>query len=119
MAAEETSMVPVEQAVHEHTDDHLDKTVIFGRTIDFPVYTVVFGALGVLTILEVLLAEILTDPLHVPVLVGIAFIKAGLVMWFYMHLKEDSRLFAWAILIPAAVAMLSLFFLMAVPHTGY
>jgi hypothetical protein len=36
-----------------------------------------------------------------------------------MHLKEDSRLFAWAILIPAAVAMLSLFFLMAVPHTGY
>jgi caa(3)-type oxidase subunit IV len=119
MAAEETSIVQTDHAASDHADDHHDKTVIFGRTINMPVYTVVFGALGVLTILEVLLAELLGAPLHVPVLVGIAIVKAGLVMWFYMHLKDDSRLFAWAILVPAGIAMLSLFFLMSVPHTGY
>lgn len=117
--AEETSIVKTEHADVSH-DDHHDKTVFFGKTFDVPVYTFVFFLLGVATIAEVLLAEVLKDSgLKIPVLVGIAFVKAGLVMWYYMHLREDSRLFMWSIIIPAAVAMLSLVFLMAVPHTGY
>ncbi len=85
-----------------------------------PVYTAVFGALAILTVLEVIVAEIFADPaIRITLLLGMAVVKAGLVMYFYMHLREDSRIFAAAILIPIGVALLSVLFLLAVPATGY
>lgn len=101
-----------------HHDD--DTTTLFGRTLPFPVYTVVFGVLGVATLTEVLIAETVTvDWLKVPLLVGLALFKAALVVLFYMHLREDSRFFAVALIVPLAVALLSMLYLLGVPPTGY
>jgi cytochrome c oxidase subunit 4 len=55
-------------------------------------YIGVFGALAILTALEVVVTYL---PLpRIPVLVPLALIKAGLVALFYMHLKYDRRVFA-------------------------
>jgi hypothetical protein len=48
-----------------------------------------------------------------------SIIKAIMVMWFYMHLKDDSKIFAAAIILPLIVGMVSSMFLLAVPSTGY
>lgn len=40
-------------------------------------------------------------------------------MWFYMHLKDDNRIFAFAIALPIMVALVATLFLAAVPPTGY
>lgn len=108
------------EPTHHDTHDNHDVTVIFGRTLNMPVYTAVFGALAILTVLEVIVAELFADPnIRIPLLLGMAVVKAGLVMYFYMHLREDSRIFAAAILIPVGIALLSVLFLLAVPATGY
>ncbi len=102
-------------------DAHLhDTTVLFGRTLNFPIYTVVFFALGALTIIEVLLAEILSgvEVIKIPVLLSIATIKAALVVIFYMHLNTDSRVFAVTFIVPVVIALLSVLFLLGIP-TGY
>jgi cytochrome c oxidase subunit 4 len=84
------------------------------------VYTAVFGALAVLTVIEVLLAEIITaEVLKIPLLLGLAIIKALLVVIFYMHLRTDSRVFALTLLLPILVALLSMLYLLGVPPTGY
>lgn len=99
---------------------HGDVTYLFGYTIHQPVYTVVFGVLGVLTLIEVLLAEIIqVDWLKIPVLVGLGLAKAALVVIFYMHLKDDSRVFAVALIMPLLIVILSMAFLLGVPTTGY
>ena len=55
-------------------------------------YIGVFGALAILTALEVSVTYL---PLpRIPVLVPLALIKAALVALFYMHLKYDRRVFA-------------------------
>lgn len=106
---------PGEALAHHHHDDI---TMFGGRAYNIPVYTSVFGALGVLTITEVLTAEIISsDTISVPVLLGIAMIKAGLVIWFYMHLNTDSRIFAVTLAVPVIVALLSAMFLFALPST--
>ena len=97
---------------------HEDKTVILGREIPLPVYTVVYGALAGLTVIEVLLSQLPRGFLTIPVLLGIAFLKAGLVVWFYMHLNTDSRIFAITLLIPVVMVIIATLFLMIVP-TGY
>lgn len=117
--AEHNAIEPTRQETHTAHDDH-DVTVIFGRTLNMPVYTAVFIALAILTVLEVIVAEIFFEPIiRIPLLLGMAVVKAALVMYFYMHLREDTRLFAAVILIPIGVALLSVLFLLAVPATGY
>ncbi|MCU0498511.1 MAG: cytochrome C oxidase subunit IV family protein [Anaerolineae bacterium] len=99
---------------------HGDVTYLFGYTINQPVYTVVFGVLAILTLIEVLLAEIIqVDWLKIPLLVGIGLGKAALVILFYMHLKDDSRVFAVALILPLLIVVLSIAFLLGVPTTGY
>src|SRR5262245_24744599 len=79
---------------------HSDTVVLpFYGEITAPggIYTVVFGGLGILTIIEVLIAQPL-DALGVPfikvvVLLGLAIVKALLVVMFYMHLRQDNRVF--------------------------
>ena len=50
----------------------------------------VFGGLIVLTIITVGAAYVPLGPLTVPVAIGIAVVKASLVVLFFMHLKYDN-----------------------------
>ena len=50
----------------------------------------VFGGLIVLTIVTVGAAYVPLGPLNVPVAIGIAVVKASLVVLFFMHLKYDN-----------------------------
>lgn len=107
---------------HTH-DDHAETlaptTSLLGMTIPMPLYTTVFSILGVLTIIEVLLAELIdVEIIKIPLLLGIAVAKATLVVLFYMHLKTDERAFALAFIVPVLLALLSVLFLIAVPSTG-
>jgi len=125
---------------HAHDDHHSDTVVILGRefTVAGGVYTVIFGVLAVLTILEVLFAELIASAikgtpggdsavvalqllpaLKALVLLGIAIIKSALVIWFYMHLREENRILAVVLLLPLLIAALSVMFVLAVPPTGY
>lgn len=102
-------------AAHTHDAEHFsDTTVVLGYTLPFPLYTVVFLGLGVLTIIEVLLGGI-EGGLRIPLLLGIAVVKAYLVVYFYMHLKTDSRIFAITLLVPVFVAIISMLFALMTP----
>jgi len=110
---------------HEHSEAHTSahddhsKTVLFGRVLPYPIYTVVFGALAVLTICEIIIAELPDGFLTVPLLVALSLTKAVLVVMFYMHLRQDSRIFTATLLIPVLMALVAVLFLIAVPSTGY
>ena len=83
--------------------------------------------LFVLTALEVGLYEITYGehagafghavmPFFIPLLLGLSAVKFALVAMFYMHLKQDSRLFTGVFVFPliiAAVVILALVVLMA------
>jgi caa(3)-type oxidase subunit IV len=110
------------EATHDaHKETLLPYTDLFGRRINLPVYTVVFLTLGVVTIIEVAIAEFFPREffLTVPLLIVLSLAKAILVVLYYMHLKEDSRIFAVALLLPVFVGFVATFFLLAVPPTGY
>lgn len=118
-----------------HEGDHHSNTVrLLGReiTVEGGVYTVVFGALAVLTVIEVLSAEFLKGAIHdapesaaalqaikAILLLGIAIIKSSLVIWFYMHLRSEKPLIAIVILLPLLIATLSIMYLLAIPPSGY
>ena len=121
------------QATH-HDGHHSNTVSLLGReiTVEGGIYTVVFGALAVLTVIEVVSAEVLKGAIHdIPsaavtlqaikavLLLGIAIIKSSLVIWFYMHLREEKPLIAIVILLPLLVASLSIMFLLAIPPLGY
>jgi caa(3)-type oxidase subunit IV len=128
MMAEEHTTAPVQsthvepaQSAHEASGEKhydADTTVVFGRELPFPVYTVVYGGLALLTLIEVGISQLPHGFLTIPVLLGIAFFKAGLVVWFYMHLNTDSRIFAITLIIPLIMVIIATLFLMIVP-TGY
>lgn len=104
--------------VPAHHDD--DTTTILGRTLPYPVYTVVFGVLGILTLIEVFIAEVVqVEWLKIPLLLGLALVKAALVVLFYMHLRTESRFFAVTLILPLIVALLSMLYLLGIDPTGY
>ena len=121
------------EATH-HENHHGNTVQLLGReiTVEGGIYTVVFGALAVLTVIEVVSAEFLKGAIHdapsaavtlqaikAVLLLGIAIIKSSLVIWFYMHLREEKPLIAVVILLPLLVASLSIMFLLAIPPLGY
>ena len=55
-------------------------------------YYAIFGALMVLTAITVTIAFINLGPLNFPVALGIAILKATLVILFFMHVKYSSQL---------------------------
>jgi cytochrome c oxidase subunit IV len=55
-------------------------------------YYAIFGALMVLTAVTVTIAFINLGPLNFPVALGIAILKATLVILFFMHVKYSSQL---------------------------
>ncbi|MCY3976995.1 MAG: cytochrome C oxidase subunit IV family protein [Chloroflexi bacterium] len=122
------------EAIHHEGERHSNTVQLLGReiTVEGGVYTVVFGALAVLTVIEVVSAEFLNGAIHdapdaaaalqaikAILLLGIAIIKSSLVIWFYMHLKTENRLIAIVILLPLLIAGLSIMFLLAIPPSGY
>ncbi len=118
-----------------HDGGHHSNTVrVLGReiTVEGGIYTVVFGALALLTVIEVVSAEFLKGAIHdapsaaatlqaikAVLLLGIAIIKSSLVIWFYMHLREEKPLIAIVILLPLLIASLSIMYLLAIPPGGY
>ncbi len=72
-------------------------------------YVTVFLALAVLTATE--LTVLYLPGLRYPLLIGLAFAKAWLVIQYYMHLRYDSRLFRWVFLIPVGAGVLMTLFL--------
>ncbi len=113
---------------------HSNTVSLLGREISVEggIYTVVFGALAILTVIEVLIAEFLKGAIHdspdaavgltalkAILLLGIAVIKSSLVIWFYMHLKDEKRVIAAVLLLPLLIAALSVMFVLAIPPTGY
>ncbi len=62
-------------------------------------YVMVFAWLAVMTVVEVAVAAApLPESIKVGILVVLAFIKAALVVLFYMHLRYDS-FYYWIILL--------------------
>jgi caa(3)-type oxidase subunit IV len=107
------------------THGHDDRFTFLGRTFNVPVYTGVFFVLGVLTLIEVTLSQLprpeLSNWLDFVgiVMVAIAFCKAGLVVWFYMHLNKDTRIFLACMLVPLFLVIVSALFLIFVPQGSY
>ncbi len=60
-----------------------------------PNYVGIFVILGVLTVVEVLVSQYLSESVRIPILLLLAAAKAVLVALYYMHLKFDSRIFAF------------------------
>src|SRR5262245_34606914 len=109
----EEHVTPAAETQHEaphakHFDE--DKTVILGREIPLPVYTVVYAVLALLTLIEVGISQLPHGFLTIPVLLFIAFLKAGLVVWFYMHLNTDSRIFAITLIAPVIMVIIATWF---------
>jgi cytochrome c oxidase subunit 4 len=96
-----------------------DSTYFFGRIIPMPMYTVIFGTLAVITLIEVVISELPEGFLGTLSLVVLSLAKAVLVILFYMHLRNDSRVFVIALVLPLIIGLISAMFLLAVPTTGY
>ena len=107
----------------EHHDAHAEMLAneahLLGRTFPVPLYTLVFSILAILTIIEVIITELPDGWLGTLLLVILSIIKAVLVVWFYMHLKTDNKLYALALLVPLFLGLVATFFLIAVPHVAY
>lgn len=77
-----------------------------------PNYLVVFGALAVLTLIELGLASTsLASTLQVPLLLGLALAKASLVALYYMHLRYEGPILR----IVAAVPLLLIVIVIMLP----
>jgi heme/copper-type cytochrome/quinol oxidase subunit 4 len=68
-------------------------------------YVVIFFVLGVLTMIE-FGASTLPSPVKLPVLLGLASIKALLVAGIYMHLRFDKRVFSTLVLLGLGIGIL-------------
>ena len=121
------------QATHQEADHHSNAVTLLGRqiTVEGGIYTVVFVALAILTVIEVVSAEGLKGAIHdapdaatlqaikAAILLFIAVIKSTLVIWFYMHLRDEKPLLAVVLLLPLLIAGLSILYLLAIPPGGY
>ena len=122
------------EATHHEGGHHSNTVQLLGReiTVEGGIYTVVFGVLAILTVIEVVSAEFLKGAIHdapdaaaalqaikAILLLGIAIIKSSLVIWFYMHLRDEKPVLAVVLLLPLLIAGLSIMYLLAIPPSGY
>lgn len=120
-AAMESASRPAATPDHDHAL-HSDTVDLFGTQVTVPggLYTVVFGVLAIVTIIEVAMAESgLPGSIAYPLLSALSIGKAVLVVLYYMHLREDSRIFAWAFGLPLGMAGLIILFLLLVNPVVY
>ena len=114
---------PIEARPDHHDHAHSDtvQVPIFGEvTVVGGIYTVIFGVLALLTLIEVIVAETLVsnpdfDLIRIVVNISLALGKSALVIWFYMHLNRDNRLFLLVLLVPTFIVLLSVLFLASLP----
>jgi len=70
------------------------------------IYSVVFVALFVLTIIELYVGDLIESKTgQVTALVVMMMAKATLVVLYYMHLRWESRVLRWLVLIPFFAAI--------------
>ena len=88
----------------EHGDAHGDHE----HKPNYREYWIIFGALLILTVLEVGVAQVpgISKTLMRLSLVGMALAKAALVALFYMHLKHETKVLRLTVAIPLATPML-------------
>jgi cytochrome c oxidase subunit IV len=67
-------------------------------------YFTIFIVLALLTLFELLVTYV--PLIKVPLLLGLAVTKAWLVVQYYMHLRYDSKIFTWSLLIPVGIAVI-------------
>ncbi len=111
----QSSVTTSDQAAHSANDT----TVFMGRTFNVPLYTFIFGILAAVTLTEVIISQLPHGFLSTIILIILSLSKAGLVVWFYMHLRSDSRVYMVVLLIPFFIALVALLFLVTVPMTSY
>lgn len=108
--------------VEHHYSDTFTVPMYGEMTLPGGIYTFIFGVLAVATVLEVLIAELIgSGSVAVKgfLLLGIAFVKALLVIAFYMHLNRDNWLYRFILGIPFAVTLVSVLYLLGLSPTGY
>ena len=108
-----------ETHIEDTHDDHDENFSFVGRTFPVPVYTGVFVVLGILTLIEVTLSQLPHGFFTIPLMLILSIVKAGLVVWFYMHLNKDSRIFLACLLIPVVLVIVAITFLSLIPVGGY
>lgn len=80
------------------------------------IYITVFAALAALTVMELSVNRLVhLKSLQVELLVPMMLAKAALVVLYYMHLRYESRVLRWAVLVPLAMAV---FFAIVVTRGG-
>lgn len=111
------------EEVHQHGDT-VNIPFIGNVTAPGGIYTVVFGALAVLTLIEVVIAELTkgSDDLVLTIrsilLFALSVTKALLVVWFYMHLRVDNPIFRLILLLPTMIVLVSIIWLIGLPIAG-
>jgi len=75
--------------------------------VPYKTFLVVWLVLLLLTAITVAAAQFNLGPLNVWVALGIATLKSGLVVAFFMHMKYEQRLFKFALL--SALLILAIF----------
>lgn len=65
-------------------------------------FIIVWACLIALTGVTVFVAGLHLGRLSILAAISIASVKAGLVLWFFMHLKYESRFFKLLLLVPVA-----------------
>ena len=71
-----------------------------------PKYLLVFASLALLTAIEVAITYIPAfKPVLTPILLALSFLKAMLVILYFMHLRFDSRWFAFIFFIPFVLVL--------------
>lgn len=122
-ARAEAGVAMVGEALEQHHPAHgemlASQTEVFGQVIPLPLYTVVFLTLGAITLLEILIAELPEGFIGTSLLLALSAAKVIMVVLFYMHLRTDNRIFAFALGFPLFMAAIAILFLIAVPTTGY
>jgi len=74
------------------------------------IYVTVFGMLFLLTILELSVNDVIPgEGPQVAALVALMIAKASLVVLYYMHLRWESRVLRWLVLIPFFAAIFFVF----------
>jgi len=69
-------------------------------------YIIIFFVLGLLTILEIWAAELKMEKFTKgTVLTAFAVVKAGIVGYYYMHLKEETKWMKFIALVPIMAAV--------------
>jgi caa(3)-type oxidase subunit IV len=111
---------------HDHSHSDTVTLPYFG-TFDIAggIYTVIFIALALLTVIEVLAAEAFPAEggamltVQIAILMLAALAKSVLVVTYYMHLNTDNRIFRIVMGIPFLMVVILLIYLAQVPPTGY